>query len=143
MRGFNSAEVLRLLEKWPDVQWPIYEGQTEEELDSRWLAMALAGAHAQNPGAILLASGDWVTVTGAIKSIRFGNVIEFDGHQEVGIPAVRCAILERKELADANLASIVTAWGQIITVQRDSSGERVTNIAIARAKVLVLRQEQR
>lgn len=141
MRGFNSAEVLRLLEKWPHVQLPIYEGQTGEELDSRWLAMALAGAHAQNPGATILAKGHWITVTGAVKSIRFGNVIKFDRHQEVGIPTVRCTILDRNELADANLSSVVTARGQIIAVQCDSSGERVTNIAIASAKVLVLRQE--
>ena len=139
MRGFNSAEVLRLLEEWPDAELPIYEGQTEEELDSRWLAMALVGAHAKNPWSARLAEGDWITVTGAIKSIRYGNVIEFDGHQEVGIPAVRCTILDRKELADANLASIVKARGQIINVQYDSSGERVANIAIASAKVLVLR----
>jgi hypothetical protein len=140
MRGYNSDEVLGLLAKWPCVEPPVYDGPVKEVVDSRWLALALVGAHVKNPSVVWRAQGDIVTVAGVIKSTGvWGNVIEFDGHEEVGIPTVKCTITRKQELAAATLNSVITARGEIIAVQLDPSGNRVQRVAIARAKVLSIK----
>ena len=135
MPGYNDVKVIELIEKWPAVDRPIYKGPKDEAVDSRWLAISIATAYDESPTLtpVTLPSTP-VTVAGRVKSITQNIVIEFDGHEQPGIPTVRCNIPGGGNVPGLHLGVIVTVTGTIALLQ--PNGGHLANIVITSGKII-------